>query len=111
MDEITGATLEDKMAKFVKALFAEMYPSPGVWYLPVSKWIFHSALAWFVYTGAVSWELAVLIVVYPTNWRILYATKRARTMYEAQRIAYQQAYNQQQIESGMKLTPEGGEFN
>lgn len=91
-------------------LFGNLYIEPGVWNIPLTSLVFHIALGIFVWTGAISWQLGLLIVIYQHEIRLVYATKKARRIIEAQREAYLRAYNQEMIDQGRLIAPDGKEY-
>lgn len=95
---------------FAKSLVSGIYIEPGVWNIPATSLVFHAVLGYCIWTGALSWQLGLLVFVYQHEIRLVYATKKARKLIMAQREAYQQAYNQEMIEQGRLIAPDGKEY-
>lgn len=93
-----------------KNLFGRIYFAPGIWNIPASGIILHGLLGYCIWAGLIQWPVGLLVFVYLHETRLVYATKKARRVFEAQRAAYQQAYNQQEIEAGRLIAPDGKEY-
>ncbi len=91
-------------------LFGNVYIEPGVWNIPLTSIILHGLIGYCIWTGVVHWAVGAGVYAYLNDIRIVYATKKARTIIEAQRLAYMRAYNQEMIDQGRLIAPDGKEY-